>query len=195
MREAGTARSQASRIDRPAFSKTPARPPTRTSYERKATAVVLSRLRAFAAGSPKTVVGANGHSTLHGFSRFQSNGSVRIRYVFLRHLPPAHTLVPPHKWNPNTLSPHSSFSTRVQKSGHRSQTLPISVSPPLWSSGQSSWLQIQRSGLDSRRCQIFGEVVGLEQGPFSLVSIEELLGRSRGSGLEHRKCGRRDPSR
>jgi hypothetical protein len=25
----------------------------------------------------------------------------------------------------------------------------------LWSSGQSSWLQIQRSGFDSRRCQIF----------------------------------------
>jgi hypothetical protein len=31
--------------------------------------------------------------------------------------------------------------------------------PPLWSSGQSSWLQIQRSGLDSRRYQIFWEVV------------------------------------
>jgi hypothetical protein len=32
----------------------------------------------------------------------------------------------------------------------------------LWSSGQSSWLQIQRSGFDSRRYQIFREVVGLD---------------------------------
>jgi hypothetical protein len=29
--------------------------------------------------------------------------------------------------------------------------------PPLWSSGQSSWLQIQRSGFDSRRYEIFSE--------------------------------------
>jgi hypothetical protein len=49
---------------------------------------------------------------------------------------------------------------------------------PLWSSGQSSWLQIQRSGLDSRRYQIFWEVVSLERGPLSPVStIKELLGR------------------
>jgi hypothetical protein len=27
--------------------------------------------------------------------------------------------------------------------------------PPLWSSGQSSWLQIQRPGFDSRQYQIF----------------------------------------
>jgi hypothetical protein len=48
--------------------------------------------------------------------------------------------------------------------------------PPLWSSGQSSWLQIQRSGFDFRSCQIIGEVVGLERGPLSLVSTtEELL--------------------
>jgi hypothetical protein len=45
--------------------------------------------------------------------------------------------------------------------------------PPLCSSGQSSWLQIQRSGIDSRRYQIFWEVVGLERGPLSLVSILE----------------------
>jgi hypothetical protein len=32
-------------------------------------------------------------------------------------------------------------------------------------SGQSSWLQIQRPGFDSRRYQIFGEVEGLERGP------------------------------
>jgi hypothetical protein len=44
--------------------------------------------------------------------------------------------------------------------------------------------------------QIFWEVVGLEQGPLSLVStIEELFGRkSSGSGLESREYGRRDPS-
>jgi hypothetical protein len=41
----------------------------------------------------------------------------------------------------------------------------------------------------------FVEVVGLERGPLSLVStIEGLLGReSRGSGLEIREYGRRDP--
>jgi hypothetical protein len=50
--------------------------------------------------------------------------------------------------------------------------------PPLWSSGQSSWLQIQTSGFDSY--QIFWEVVCLERGPLSLVSTtEELLGRKR----------------
>jgi hypothetical protein len=48
--------------------------------------------------------------------------------------------------------------------------------PPLWSSSQSSWLQIQRS-----RVQFPGttkKVVGLERGPPSLVSTaEELLDR------------------
>jgi hypothetical protein len=69
--------------------------------------------------------------------------------------------------------------------------------PPLWSSGQGSWLQIQSPGFDSRRFQIFWEVVGLERGPLSLVSkTEELLGRKRsGSSLENRDCGRRDPPR
>jgi hypothetical protein len=72
-----------------------------------------------------------------------------------------------------------------------------SEGPRLWSSGQGSWLQIQRSWFDSRRYQIFWEVVGLERGPLSLLStIEKLLGRkSRRSGLENRECGRRDPSR
>jgi hypothetical protein len=52
-------------------------------------------------------------------------------------------------------------------------------------------------GLDSRRYQIFWEVVGLERDPLSLVSItEELLGRnSRGSGLENRESGRGGPLR
>jgi hypothetical protein len=68
------------------------------------------------------------------------------------------------------------------------------VRQPLWSNCQSSWLQIQWSGFDLRRYQIFWEVVGLERGPLSLVStIEELLGRkSSGSGLENREYGRRD---
>jgi hypothetical protein len=57
-------------------------------------------------------------------------------------------------------------------------------------------LQIQRSAFDSRRYQIFWEVVGLEQGPLSLVStVEELLGRkSSGSGLENRNYGRKETS-
>jgi hypothetical protein len=49
------------------------------------------------------------------------------------------------------------------------------VRPPLWSSGQSSWLQIRRPGFDSRLYQK-KSVVGLERGPLSLVSTtEELL--------------------
>jgi hypothetical protein len=64
------------------------------------------------------------------------------------------------------------------------------VGPPLWSSGQSSWLQIRRPGFDSRHYQIFWggggkkkkkkekQVVGLERGPLSFVSTtEELLDR------------------
>jgi hypothetical protein len=48
--------------------------------------------------------------------------------------------------------------------------------PPLWSSGQSSWLQIRRPGFDSRHYQ--KNVVGLERGPLSLVSTtKELLDR------------------
>jgi hypothetical protein len=67
---------------------------------------------------------------------------------------------------------------------------------PLCPSGQSSWLHIHRPGFDSRRYQIFWEVVGQERGPLSLMSaIEELLGRkSSDSGLEIREYGRRDPS-
>jgi hypothetical protein len=73
------------------------------------------------------------------------------------------------------------------------------VGPPLWSSGQRSWLQNQRPGFDFRRYQIFWEVVGLERGPLSLVSTIEKLqvleSKSSGSGLESREYGRRDKSR
>jgi hypothetical protein len=49
--------------------------------------------------------------------------------------------------------------------------------PHRWSGGQSSCLQIQRSGFDSRCYQIFCDVVYLETGPLSLVSIiEEPIG-------------------
>jgi hypothetical protein len=48
----------------------------------------------------------------------------------------------------------------------------------LWSSGQSSWLQIRGPGFDFWRYQISLEVVGLEQGTLSPVRIiEELLER------------------
>jgi hypothetical protein len=69
--------------------------------------------------------------------------------------------------------------------------------PLLWYSNQSYWLQIQRSGFDSRRYQIFWEVVGLERGPLILMStIVELLERkSSGSGLENREYCLRVPSR
>jgi hypothetical protein len=62
----------------------------------------------------------------------------------------------------------------------------VSTRPPLWSSGQSFSLQIQRSGFDSRHYQIFWEIVGPERGLLSLVStIEELRGReSSSSSLE-----------
>jgi hypothetical protein len=55
--------------------------------------------------------------------------------------------------------------------------------------------RLQRPGFDSRRYQVFWEVLGLERGPLSLEStIEELLERkSSGSGLENREYGRRDP--
>jgi hypothetical protein len=58
-------------------------------------------------------------------------------------------------------------------------------------------MQNQRTGFDSRRYQIFCEVVGLQRGALSLVStIEQLLGRnSSGSGLKIREYGSRDPLR
>jgi hypothetical protein len=72
-----------------------------------------------------------------------------------------------------------------------------SVKPLLWSSGQSSWLQIQRARFDSQTYQIFREVMVLEGGPLNLVSTTKELHRrkSSGSGLESREYVRRDQSR
>jgi hypothetical protein len=58
-------------------------------------------------------------------------------------------------------------------------------------------LQIQRSRFNFWRYQILWEVVGLKQGPLSLVStIKELLERkSSDSGLENWEYDCRDPSR
>jgi hypothetical protein len=53
--------------------------------------------------------------------------------------------------------------------GYNGNALRISR-PTVWSSCQSSWLQIERPWFNSRRYQIFGEVVGLEWGSLSLVS-------------------------
>jgi hypothetical protein len=52
---------------------------------------------------------------------------------------------------------------------------------------------VQRSGFDSRRYQIFREVVGLERDRLSLVNAtDDLLGRKSGrSGLDNREYGRR----
>jgi hypothetical protein len=69
----------------------------------------------------------------------------------------------------------------------------LPVGPPLWSSGQRSWLQIKNSAFNSRHYQIFSEVVDLVRGPLSLASTIE--GRkSIGSGLETWEYSRRDPS-
>jgi hypothetical protein len=48
------------------------------------------------------------------------------------------------------------------------------LGPPLWSSGQSSWLQIRRPEFGSRHYQE-KKVVGLERSPLSLVSTTEEL--------------------
>jgi hypothetical protein len=94
-------------------------------------------------------------------------------------------------------TPDSLLEQIVQTSLQNLLIACLSLLPSLWSSGQSSCLQIQRSAFDSRRYQIFWEVMGLERGPLSLVStIEELLERkSSSSGLESREYGRTDPSR
>jgi hypothetical protein len=109
------------------------------------------------------------------------------------HLPP-----PPQIHNfIDQLKIFKSISRKVIKTNNFFR-IPI-LWPPLWSSGQSSWLQIQRSWVrfDSRRYQIFWEVTGLERSSLNLVSTtEELFGiKSSGSGLENRVYGRGDPLR
>jgi hypothetical protein len=72
-------------------------------------------------------------------------------------------------------APRHSFMLLQSKSHYDRQS--VGQGPPLWSSGQSSWLQIRRPGFNSRHYQK-KEVVGLERGPLSLVSTtEELLDR------------------
>jgi hypothetical protein len=68
---------------------------------------------------------------------------------------------------------------------------------PLWSSGQSFWLQIRRSRFRFPGTTRKKKLVGLKRGPLSLVSvIEELFGRNCSDcGLVSRKYGRRDSSR
>jgi hypothetical protein len=61
----------------------------------------------------------------------------------------------------------------VSSSHYQSLRFRVSYGPPLWSSGQSSRLQIQIPALPDF---FFWEVMGLEWGPLSLVMIiEELL--------------------
>jgi hypothetical protein len=100
------------------------------------------------------------------------------------------------KWSFETVATSKSFERTVFMKVRWKNVDDIRYRPPLWSSGQSFWLEIQRSRFDSRLYQIFWEVVGLERGPFSLVSkIEELHERkSSCSGLESREYCRRDSS-
>jgi hypothetical protein len=58
----------------------------------------------------------------------------------------------------NHISSHVLFEN-IWKSGNRKWAGSEEYRPPLWSSGQNSWLQIQRTRFDSRRYQIFWEIV------------------------------------
>jgi hypothetical protein len=120
---------------------------------------------------------------------------------------PQHTDTSPKEWAYN-ISIYSSFRTTDETEVSTTVNVHVVVyavvkegndvpQPSLWSGGQSSWLQIQRSRFDSRRYQIFWKVVGLERGPISIVSkIEVLLRRkSSDSSLEIRDYDHRDPPR
>jgi hypothetical protein len=63
----------------------------------------------------------------------------------------------------------------------------LASGPPLWSNGQSSWLQAQRFRVRFSLLPDFLSSMGLERCPLGLVRInEELLERkSSGSGLEN----------
>jgi hypothetical protein len=73
----------------------------------------------------------------------------------------------------------------------------IKLCVPLWSSDQSSWLQIQRSRVRFPVQRDFLRSSGSEQGPLRLVStIELLLGRyGSGSRLESQEYGHGDSLR
>jgi hypothetical protein len=102
--------------------------------------------------------------------------------------PSSDTIIQPHVITTNWETSTCSYIVRYFMLSAR-----CNVGPPLWSSGQSSWLQIRRPGFDSRHYQK-KKVLGLEWGPISLVSTtEELLDKkSSGSCLENREYGRRD---
>jgi hypothetical protein len=64
----------------------------------------------------------------------------------------------------------------------------ILLGPPLWSSAQSCWLQIQGARVRfPGGTRFFWEVVGLERGPLSLVRIKEELLEWKSSGSWSRK--------
>jgi hypothetical protein len=58
----------------------------------------------------------------------------------------------------------------VKKKSNKSMYISM-IGRPLWSSGQSSWLQIQRTWVRFPALPDFWEVVGLERGPLSLMRI------------------------
>jgi hypothetical protein len=67
--------------------------------------------------------------------------------------------------------------------------------PPLWSSGQSSWLQIRRPGFDSRHYQKKSSGSGTGSTQPREYNWGATWQKSSGSCLENREYGRRDPSR
>jgi hypothetical protein len=71
--------------------------------------------------------------------------------------------------------PLKEYSPALLLQGHLF-SIAIPRLPPLWTSGQSSWLQIWRPGFDYGTTR--KKIVSLERGPLSLVSTtEELLDR------------------
>jgi hypothetical protein len=71
---------------------------------------------------------------------------------------------------------HSVYNDIHLQNRYIVKNVTVISTPRLWSTGQSSRLQIQRSGFHSRCYQIFWEAVDLERGPLILVSAtEELL--------------------
>jgi hypothetical protein len=83
------------------------------------------------------------------------------------------------QWKGGNPNPVELMLNRILKTVSRAcecyLKLLVILGPPLWSSGQSSWLQIQGSRF---RFPGTTKVVGLERGPLSLVNTtEELLDR------------------